>query len=77
MTGSELRARREALGMTQAELARRLGVPQQHVSRWERGERGITRWLAAGIVALMAPLEAPRAAPESRDDVVAWEERRR
>jgi len=35
---AEIRAAREARGWDQAELARRLGLGQQTVSRWERGE---------------------------------------
>ena len=30
---------RESAGLTQAELARRLGVPQPQVARWESGRR--------------------------------------
>ena len=41
ITGAELRARRVALGMTQAELAAHLGVGGTYggstVARWERG----------------------------------------
>ncbi len=37
MDGNELRRRRTALGMTQAELARRLGTSQQTVFKWESG----------------------------------------
>jgi len=39
--GIRLRARREELGIKQGELADRLGVSQQTVSRWESGDRGI------------------------------------
>lgn len=38
MTGRELRAHREALNMTQAELGDALGYSENTVSRWERGE---------------------------------------
>ncbi|MEQ8229686.1 MAG: helix-turn-helix transcriptional regulator [Rhodospirillales bacterium] len=34
-----LRSQREKLGITQAELANRIGQPQQFVSRYELGER--------------------------------------
>lgn len=38
MTRFRIRARREALGISQAELARRVGVVKMSVSQWERGE---------------------------------------
>ncbi|MFI1361276.1 helix-turn-helix domain-containing protein [Streptomyces sp. NPDC020898] len=38
ITAAEIRAAREARGWDQAELARRLGIGQQTVSRWERGQ---------------------------------------
>jgi transcriptional regulator with XRE-family HTH domain len=37
MDGQELRRRREALGLSQADLGRLLGVMQNTVSRWELG----------------------------------------
>lgn len=37
MDGEELRRRRRALAMTQTELAERLGLTQNTVSRWEKG----------------------------------------
>jgi predicted ATPase/DNA-binding CsgD family transcriptional regulator/DNA-binding XRE family transcriptional regulator len=37
----ELRVRRRALGLSQAALARALGVASNTVARWERGERSI------------------------------------
>ncbi len=37
----ELRRARAALGLTQAQLAERLGVTQNTVARWEVGLRGI------------------------------------
>lgn len=39
MTGVDLRNRRRALGLTQAELAEYLGVAANTVARWERGAR--------------------------------------
>jgi predicted ATPase/DNA-binding CsgD family transcriptional regulator/DNA-binding XRE family transcriptional regulator len=41
MTPVELRAERRALGLTQAELARELGVATNTVARWERAEMPI------------------------------------
>ena len=38
MGPSELRQRRDALQLTQAELARAVGVARNAVARWERGE---------------------------------------
>ncbi len=55
MDGEELRRRRTALKMSQAELGRRLGTSQQTVFKWESGERNVQhppmmelalRWLA-------------------------------
>jgi transcriptional regulator with XRE-family HTH domain len=37
MDGTELRARRQALGLSQVELAGRFGVSQTTITRWERG----------------------------------------
>ena len=36
--GAQLRRERDALGLTQAELGRRLGVNPNTIARWERGE---------------------------------------
>ena len=35
---ARLRELRQAAGLTQAEAAERLGLPQQTISKWERGE---------------------------------------
>lgn len=37
MTADDLKARREALGLTQAELAERLGVNRRSLEAWEAG----------------------------------------
>lgn len=54
MTPNELRARRQALGLSQKALAERLGVPQATVSRWETGHHRIEhpRLLALALDAL-------------------------
>src|SRR4051812_43665122 len=41
LSGTALRGRREALGLTQAALAACLGVTSTTVARWERGEKRI------------------------------------
>jgi transcriptional regulator with XRE-family HTH domain len=41
MHHSEFAARRRSLGISQDELAKRLGVATTTVARWERGERPI------------------------------------
>lgn len=38
-TMSPISAARLAAGLTQSQLAERIGVAPQHVGRWERGER--------------------------------------
>ena len=43
MRGDEMRALREAAGLSQLELAGLLGVAKNTVARWERGERPILR----------------------------------
>lgn len=37
--GEKLRKIREAVGLTQKELAEKLGVYQRDISRWETGKR--------------------------------------
>jgi len=46
---ASLRDRRRALGMTQAALAKELGVAPMSISRWEIGSMGVARplWLLA------------------------------
>jgi DNA-binding transcriptional regulator YiaG len=45
MTGDEVRAARQRLGLTQAQFAERLGVARMTVVRWENG------WMAVGSTA--------------------------
>lgn len=39
MIGNTLKRRRELLGLSQAELARRLGIARARISEWERDVR--------------------------------------
>ncbi|HLZ26980.1 MAG TPA: LuxR C-terminal-related transcriptional regulator [Chloroflexota bacterium] len=41
LSGAELRGWRQALGLTQAQLADRLGVSATVIARWERGQRRV------------------------------------
>ena len=52
MNGQQFRSLRKALGLTQAELADRMGMTQPMVSRIERGERGPTNQQGAAILLL-------------------------
>jgi len=68
MTPVQLRRIRKALGFTQAQLAAELGVGRVTVTRWERGDRGISE-LAARLVqriAAEARGKARRAGKESK-----------
>lgn len=52
MDGSEMRARRKALGKSQAVFAEELGLSRDHVGRMERGEDAILTRTAAAVRAL-------------------------
>jgi transcriptional regulator with XRE-family HTH domain len=57
MNPDELRQRRAALRLTQAQLAERLKVRQPHLSRWETGTVPITDVRAAWLDRELARLE--------------------
>lgn len=60
MTGSDLRTRRELLGMTQTELAERLWndpARQAHIARWESGAIRITQARAEWLDRRLRDLE--------------------
>lgn len=54
MTPAELRAAREALGLTQPELGERLGVHWTTVSRWENGRSAISGAVALAVKGMLA-----------------------
>lgn len=45
MNTKELQQLRTGKGMTQTELAKKIGVDQSQVSRWERGVQPIPVWV--------------------------------
>jgi DNA-binding transcriptional regulator YiaG len=54
MKGQELRHHRARLGVTQAQLADRLGVTANALARWERGERRISEPVARLVTLLVS-----------------------
>ena len=49
MNGEELKTRRKALNLTQAELGEYLGVAGNTVARWERDELAIPPYLSRAL----------------------------
>lgn len=71
--GSQVRARRQRLGITQAELGRRVGLAQSRISDVERGLAGglpLEIWVAVGI-ALQLPLAVSFSRPTRAEDSLA------
>lgn len=58
MTGPELRAWREHWLLTQAQLARWLGIHTNTYNRWENGLRDIPRYLRPALASLELDLAA-------------------
>jgi len=56
MEGEELRRIRERLGLTQAEMADRLGIHSNSLARLERGERAISE-PTARLASLLAKMK--------------------
>jgi transcriptional regulator with XRE-family HTH domain len=54
MDADELKEKRKALEMTQAQLAEALGVNIMTISRWERGLRSIPPHLSLALEAIEA-----------------------
>jgi len=59
MTGKEVRALRKKLGLTQLRLAELVGVAENSVARWERGEMRV-RESAARLMQRLATEHGPR-----------------
>ena len=59
MDGSELKAIRKGLGLSQAALAEKLGVTTTSVARWERGEVPISEPMAR-FIRLLRQVEKKR-----------------
>lgn len=55
--GSELKFARKALGVTQAELARHLGVTMETVCRWETGKEEFKRQTQLAVLRLLEQVE--------------------
>lgn len=51
--GTRLRADREALGVSQSQLAKALGVGQDLLSRWENGDRDVPASKVATVARLL------------------------
>jgi transcriptional regulator with XRE-family HTH domain len=62
--GERIIRARQALGMTQKELARRLGVDPTTLGQWERGERKPTKGLEEKIDSLLGSLNPPSLKPQ-------------
>ena len=63
LTPDTVRALRQRLGVTQDQLAARLGCSTQAVSFWERGTRTPTGLYAAALRRLMAETDALTSVP--------------
>lgn len=52
---TDLRAQRVVLDLTQAKLARLLGVSRWSVARWESGERAVPKVIQGVMLAMTSP----------------------
>ena len=60
VNSKELKARREALRLTQTKLAEMLGVTANTIARWERSERGIPSMLTLALETIERQCKDPR-----------------
>ena len=72
MTADELRAQRDALGLTQSDLARALGVPRLTVWKWEHARQKVPALMEMAIrgVAATLLLDLPDDSTEWLDKLV-------
>ncbi len=70
MSGSDLKARREALGLDQCALADKLGVHKRTISKWERGVHAIPEMVTLAFQVLEAskPKRRTRPAAQQQED---------
>jgi transcriptional regulator with XRE-family HTH domain len=73
LTGTELAARRRALGLSQGQLAAHLKKDQTTISRWESGERQTSATLNSEIGHLEERLESLVDATVSYVETVAYD----
>jgi transcriptional regulator with XRE-family HTH domain len=66
VTGDELRRLRRKAGLTQVQVAERLGVTSTSVARWERGERAISEPVARLITLLLGGMAPESQRPKGR-----------
>ena len=66
MTPEELRARREALGLSQSDLARPLGVPPLTVWKWEHARQKAPAIMDMALRGVEATLQTDRQRARAR-----------
>ena len=66
MTGTEVQRLRRRLGVTQAQLAARVGVHKLTVSRWERGQVRVTEPMSRLLKLLAATVPRTTKKKETR-----------
>ncbi len=66
MTGQELKTLRQQMGLTQKELAEKLGVPWNTVARWEVGMRRIFEPVARLVQYLAKEVRAEQERKKTR-----------
>ncbi len=63
MDGQQIRQRRLQLGLTQAQLAAKVGVDVKTVSRWENGKMRPSKWVLPTLVRAFESIERKRGTP--------------